>query len=90
MDLSNGRFGETSTEKWWDAWKNNLVKFMEKAIYGEVWGKDSIFAWKNFKGELGASVNPLDLNSVFEQKGLKTGTGWNINVMRKNLSKEVK
>jgi len=65
MDLSNGRFGETSTEKWWDAWKNNLVKFMEKAIYGEVWGKDSIFAWKNFKGEFTLSFQKSFTNLLF-------------------------
>ncbi|MFK7779612.1 MAG: hypothetical protein QM490_00480 [Candidatus Gracilibacteria bacterium] len=42
-----------------------------------------------FKGEFGASIDPLDLNNALEQGGIKTRAGWNINILRGNLEKEV-
>lgn len=91
IDLANGRFGETDTEAGGTRWKENLVKFMEKMVYGEIWTPNSIFAsWTDkFIGVFGATVNPTELNAVFEKKEnwIKTGTGWDIVQMRKNLSK---
>ncbi|MFK7779609.1 MAG: hypothetical protein QM490_00465, partial [Candidatus Gracilibacteria bacterium] len=89
LDISNGRFGESDIEQGGDKWKDNLIKFMEKAIYGEIGAEGSIFGGKQFKGEFGASIDPLDLNNALEQGGIKTRAGWNINIIRGNLEKEV-
>jgi len=87
IDLNNGRFGETDTESGGTKWKENLVKFMEKMIYWQVWAKESLFAWKWFSSVLWATVNPTEMNVTFEKAWIKTGTGWDINKMRQNLSK---
>lgn len=86
IDLNNGRFGETDTESGGTKWKENLVKFMEKMIYWQIWAKESLFAWKWFSGVLWATVNPTEMNVTFEKAWIKTGTGWDINKMRQNLS----
>ena len=86
IDLNNGRFGETDTESGGTKWKENLVKFMEKMIYWQIWAKESLFAWKWFSGVLWATVNPTEMNVTFEKSWIKTWTGWDINKMRQNLS----
>jgi len=87
IDLNNGRFGETDTESGGTKWKENLVKFMEKMIYWQVWAKESLFAWKWFSSVLWATVNPTEMNVTFEKAWIKTVTGWDINKIRQNLSK---
>jgi len=89
LDLTNGRFWEGVTEEWWDKWKDNLVKFMEKAIYGEVWAEKSIFKNKNFKWEFWATIDPTGLNVAFDDNWIIANWSWNINVLRTNLSKKV-
>jgi hypothetical protein len=64
MDLENGMFWEQLIDAWWDMMKINLVMFMEKAIYGEVWSNESIFKNKNFL--VGARISPLEFNGVIE------------------------
>ncbi|MDD3145618.1 MAG: hypothetical protein PHV23_05955 [Candidatus Gracilibacteria bacterium] len=89
IDLANGRFGETDTEAGGTKWKQNLVKFMEKLVYGEIGTPESIFASNSdkFTGVFGATLNPTEVNSTFEKSGIKVGTGWNIVKMRENLGK---
>ena len=87
IDLANGRFGETDTESGGTKWKENLVKFMEKMFYGEVWAKEFLYSGKWFSGVLWATVNPTEMNVVFEKSWIKTSTGWDINKVRQNLSK---
>jgi len=42
IDIANGHFGESLLDKWWVAWKQNLVNFMNVVLYGEINPKNSI------------------------------------------------
>ena len=90
LDLENGQFWETENESGWDKWKDNIKNFLDKMLYWEIGWENSIFKWKEFKWEFWASIDPLEFNSVLEDSWIKTATGWNINMMRNNLKKEVK
>jgi hypothetical protein len=88
IDIANGNFWEDVLDKWWTVWQDNIIKFMEKLIYGKVWSKDSIFYWKQFKWEFWATINPTDINYAIEKNGLKNMMWWNINTIRNNLKKK--
>ena len=89
IDLKDSRFWEKPNEFWkewlWDVWKENLVKFMEKAMYGEVGWKDSVFNWIDVTKSF--NINPTEINHELEKSGVKTWSGWDINQMRDNLKK---
>jgi hypothetical protein len=89
IDLKEGRFWESETEANWDKWKDNLLKFTEKMIYGEVNPKNSIFEWMNFKWKMAGHINPLDFYAEIDKQWLRTNSGWNKNTLRDNLRKPV-
>jgi len=81
-------FWENWIEIWWKKRMVNLIHFMEKLIYGEVWRSDSIYAWKDFLWVLWNMVNPTEMNHVFLENWLKFKGPiwwWDINKMRENL-----
>jgi len=85
MNLENGMFWEPITEAWWDKMKDNLVMFMEKAIYGEIWSKNSIFKWLDFK--MWATIDPIDFNKAVEENWILSEGSWSIDTIRNNLKK---
>ena len=88
LDLENWKFWESVLETWWTKWKENLVKFMNKMIYWEINPQNSPLNPNNFIWVMWASINPTELQSIFEQQWIKSGSMWNINNMRENLRKE--
>jgi len=96
IDLENWTFWENTSDFWketlWNKWKENLIKFMEKMIYWEIWSEKSIFNNKSWKVDF--NLNRTDIIGAFENnsrsKGdnIKTGATWNINAIRNNLKKD--
>jgi len=87
MDLENGMFWEAPNNAWWDRMLENLVMFMEKAIYGKIWAKNSIFKWLDFK--MWATIDPRDFNKAVEENWILSEGSWNIDTIRNNLKKEI-
>ena len=89
MDLENARFWEPLTAKaWWDMMIDNLVMFIEKAIYGKIWSENSIFKNKNFK--TWATIDSTDFIAAAKENWVLSKGGWNINALKNNLKKEIK
>lgn len=91
IDLEKARFWESTMESWrdwlWDQAKRNIVAFMEKLIYWEVWTKESIFSTIDPTKDF--SLISSDVNQALEQSGVKSEFSFNIGVMRENLKREV-
>ena len=90
LDLANWMFWEEPTEEGGTKWKQNLVKFLNKLIYWEINPKSSPLNPDAFISPMGAAINPTELQAIFEQQWIKSGSMWNINKMRDNLKKEIK
>jgi hypothetical protein len=90
--LEKWHFGEVESAFWdnwlWDLAKTYIIVFMEKMIYWKNWTKDSIF--NSINPTRPFTLNPSEINNALEQNNIKSNLWFNINIMRKNLQKEVK
>lgn len=86
INLEKWIFGQSPTEKDSTKWKENMVKFMNKAVYWELNPKESIFNSVNlYSKEIQWRVDPTSLSWTLRDKWIFDWMNYNKNKVIDNL-----